>query len=54
MYGTLEVSWQGGFQQGRVLAGFVQGAITPASSSVTIPHGIDEKNFTIEVIYFFL
>lgn len=49
MYGTLDVSWQSGFPEGRVLAGFVEGSVVPASGSITIPHGVEEKNFTIEV-----
>lgn len=49
MYGTLEVSWQSGFQEGRVPYDFVEGTMTPDSSSVRIPHGIDEKNFTVLV-----
>lgn len=51
MYGTLDVSWQNGFPQGNVLAGFTQGTVVPASGKITIPHGMDEKNFTVEVIY---
>jgi len=43
------VSWQSGFPGGRVLNGFKEGAIIPASSSVVVPHGIAEKNFTVEV-----
>lgn len=50
MYGTLEVSWQSGFPEGRVPVDFVEGTVVPDSSNVIIPHGIDEKNFTISVI----
>ena len=49
IYGTLNVPWQNGFPEGRVLAGFTEGSVVPASGSVTIPHGMDEKNFTVQV-----
>ncbi|KAL4228132.1 hypothetical protein ACF0H5_013567 [Mactra antiquata] len=49
IYGTLEVPWQSGFPGGRVPASFTEGKIVPDSSSITIPHGVEEKNFTIEL-----
>ncbi|XP_052793587.1 adhesion G-protein coupled receptor V1-like [Mya arenaria] len=48
-YGTVNVSWQSGFPGGRVLAGFTEGTVLPASSSVIITHGVAEKNFTVEL-----
>ena len=50
LYGTLDVPWQSGFPEGRQPGGFVVGTIQPMSGSVTISHGIAEKNFTIQVI----
>ncbi|XP_053406312.1 adhesion G-protein coupled receptor V1-like [Mercenaria mercenaria] len=49
MYGTLEVSWQSGFPEGRVPVDFTEGTMVPDSSSIKIPHGIDEKNFTVSL-----
>ena len=49
MYGTLDVSWQSGFPEGQLPGGFQLGTIRPASSTVTIPHGVATKDFTVQV-----
>ena len=49
LYGSLEVAWQSGYLEGEQPVGFELGIITPASGTVTIPHGTAEKNFTVQV-----
>ena len=49
LYGTLDVPWQSGFPVGQQPGGFRVGTIQPVMSTVTISHGIAEKNFTIQV-----
>ena len=48
-YGTVNVSWTSGFPGGKVLAGFTEGKILPPSGTIALAHGIEERNFTVEV-----
>ena len=48
-YGTIDVQWQSGFINNLPPDGFVSGAITPASGTLTIANGVEEKNFTVQV-----
>ncbi|KAK3601208.1 hypothetical protein CHS0354_004408 [Potamilus streckersoni] len=49
-YGTLEVPWQSGFPDGQRPAGFRDGTISSNSGVVIIPHSVEMKNFTVELI----
>ncbi|KAH3717902.1 hypothetical protein DPMN_060698 [Dreissena polymorpha] len=48
-YGTVNVSWTSGFPGGKVLAGFTEGKILPPSGTIALPHGTEERNFTVEL-----
>ncbi|KAL3865787.1 hypothetical protein ACJMK2_043142 [Sinanodonta woodiana] len=49
-YGTLEVPWQSGFPDGQRPAGFRDGSISSNSGVIIIPHSVEMKNFTVELI----
>ncbi|XP_061172919.1 adhesion G-protein coupled receptor V1-like [Saccostrea echinata] len=50
LYGTIHVPWRSGFPSGGKPEFFTEGQITPPSGSLTMPHGIQTKNFTISVV----
>ena len=50
-YGEVNIPWQIGYQSGQGPASSTLGSFTPATGTVTIPHGVEKKDFNVTVCY---
>ena len=48
-YGPVSIPWQIGYRSGQEPGDGVLGSITPQTGTVTIPHGVDTKDFSVTV-----
>ncbi|KAK7486836.1 hypothetical protein BaRGS_00021983 [Batillaria attramentaria] len=48
-YGSVSIDWTAGELVGNLPAGVVNGQITPPSGFVSLRHGLESKNFTVQV-----
>lgn len=48
-YGSLSVDWATGELAGSLTAGVTNGEILPASGTISVPHGVESRNFTVQV-----
>ena len=53
-YGMIHVDWQMGYPLVDHPQGFERGALAPESGTVSIPNGVDNKTFVVQVILSFL